>query len=135
MLRFAHTGSTAPPFIYFHFSLLPTSSAGLHGSILRAGALWLIGVCGGELQPAPWAEACALTVQHVAHADVVVSVLPPALTFATCLVPTLCSAAGNSAFQWMLPAHTAGGPGDAVSTWVLLPWGSEQVSRQSFLRV
>ena len=50
-----------------------TRGAGLHGSILRAGALWLVGVCGAELQAAPWGEAFALCVQHVAHADLVVS--------------------------------------------------------------
>jgi hypothetical protein len=38
---------------------------GLHGSILRARALWLIGVCGEELEPGPWAEAFSLTVHHV----------------------------------------------------------------------
>jgi hypothetical protein len=48
-------------------------AAGLHGSILRAGALWLVGVCGAELQPAPWTDALGLVVQHVSHADVVVS--------------------------------------------------------------
>lgn len=63
-------GSPAPP---VRPASYPPPSIGLHGSILRAGALWLIGVCGGELQPAPWAEACTLTVQHLAHADVVVS--------------------------------------------------------------
>lgn len=62
---------TALPTAPSHRLLRPF--AGVHGSILRAGALWLIGVCGAELQPAPWGEAFTLTVQHVAHADVVVS--------------------------------------------------------------
>ena len=53
--------------------LPPAAAAGLHGSILRAGALWLLGVCGAELQAAPWAEAFGLAVQHVGHADIVVS--------------------------------------------------------------
>ncbi|KAL4857828.1 Importin-11 [Chlorella vulgaris] len=57
---------------------------GLHGSILRAGALWLVGVCGAELQPAPWTDALGLVVQHVSHADVVVALM--AVSAATALL-------------------------------------------------
>ena len=51
----------------------PHPPPGLHGSILRAGALWLLGVCGAELHAQHWGEALALTVTHVRHEDVVVS--------------------------------------------------------------
>lgn len=47
--------------------------AGLYGDVLRARALWLVGVCGGELQPGPWREAYALCVRHVQTPDLVVS--------------------------------------------------------------
>lgn len=50
--------------------------AGLHGSILRAGALWLLGVCGTELRTEHWGQAFALVVAHVTHGDVVVSCAP-----------------------------------------------------------
>lgn len=53
-----HAGSAAAP--------------GLYGNVLRARALWLIGVCGGELQPASWAEAFSLAVQHIQAPDLVV---------------------------------------------------------------
>lgn len=52
---------------------LPALPAGLHGSILRAGALWLLGVCGAELRTEHWGQAFGLVVAHVTHGDVVVS--------------------------------------------------------------
>ena len=48
--------------------------AGLYGNVLKARALWLIGVCGGELQPGPWAESFQLAVRHTQDPDLVVSV-------------------------------------------------------------
>lgn len=55
--------------------LQSTELTGLHGSILRAGALWLLGVCGSELQAQPWGEAFGLAVKHVGHTDVVVALM------------------------------------------------------------
>lgn len=67
------------------------SVAGLHGSILRAGTLWLVGVCGSELQAAPWGEAFQLAVQHLGHSDVVVrrlGLLPATLLVMLLPLPT-----------------------------------------------
>ncbi|PSC67511.1 importin-11 isoform X1 [Micractinium conductrix] len=55
--------------------LTSADMTGLHGSILRAGALWLLGVCGAELHAQHWGEALALTVTHVRHEDVVVALM------------------------------------------------------------
>lgn len=46
--------------------------SGLYGDVLRARALWLVGVCGGELQQGPWAEALSLCVKHIQAPDFVV---------------------------------------------------------------
>ncbi len=66
------------PVLWFPF---PTTaaialSAGLYGDVLKARALWLIGVCGSELQPGPWAEAFSLAVRHIQASDLVVSWTP-----------------------------------------------------------
>ena len=61
----------APPLPAFRC----TTAAGLHGAVLRAGALWLLGVCGAELGPAPWGEALALVVRHLASPDLVVALM------------------------------------------------------------
>lgn len=60
---------------------------GLHGNILRARALWLIGVCGEELPPVPWADAFALAVQHIRAPDAVVALM--AVSAVTALVSTV----------------------------------------------
>ncbi len=59
--------------------LCPHPAAGLNGSILRAGALWLLGVCGAELRAEHWGQAFGLVVAHVTHGDVVVSPWPVGL--------------------------------------------------------
>ena len=60
-----HTVGAYPP---FRRPFLP----GLYGDVLRARALWLVGVCGSELQPGPWGEAFRLCVHHIQSPDVVV---------------------------------------------------------------
>ena len=55
-----------------------------HMSILKARAIWLIGVCGDELSSDAWSEALALTVQHVGYSDHVVALM--AVSAATALV-------------------------------------------------
>lgn len=55
---------------------------GLYGDVLRARALWLVGVCGGELQQGTWAEALSLCVKHIQAPDFVVSCWPRCPSFA-----------------------------------------------------
>lgn len=55
-----------------HTPAHPRARAGLPGSILRARALWLVGVCSDDLQPGPWGEAFRLVVAHMAAPDLVV---------------------------------------------------------------
>ena len=45
----------------------------LHHNVLRARALWLVGVCGGELPREAWAEALHCLVVHLSANDLVVS--------------------------------------------------------------
>ncbi|KAL4448640.1 hypothetical protein ABPG75_005859 [Micractinium tetrahymenae] len=55
--------------------LQSTELRGLHGSILRAGALWLLGVCGAELRAEHWGQAFGLVVAHVTNGDIVVALM------------------------------------------------------------
>ena len=57
---------------------------GLEGSVLKARALWLVGVCGEELKIDPWSDAFGLAVQHMASADLVVALM--AVSAVTALV-------------------------------------------------
>ena len=57
---------------------------GLEGSVLRARALWLVGVCGEDLKPEAWGDAFGLAVQHMSSADVAVALM--AVSAVTALV-------------------------------------------------
>lgn len=57
---------------------------GLEGSVLKARALWLVGVCGEELKTNAWGDAFTLAVQHMASADLVVALM--AVSAVTALV-------------------------------------------------
>ncbi|KAL4518028.1 hypothetical protein Ndes2526A_g01512 [Nannochloris sp. 'desiccata'] len=55
--------------------LTSTDLSGIEGSILRARALWLIGVCGEELAAEAWQDAFKLAVQHMESPDLVVALM------------------------------------------------------------
>jgi len=55
--------------------LTSTDLSGIEGSILRARALWLIGVCGEELAAEAWQDAFKVAVQHMASPDLVVALM------------------------------------------------------------
>lgn len=54
--------------------MLPlTGAPPLYSAILRARAVWLVGVCGSDLPPAAWSQAYAHMAQHIAARDLVVA--------------------------------------------------------------
>ncbi len=55
--------------------LTSTELTGIEGSIMRARALWLVGVCGEDLPPRLWQDAFRLAVQHMESADLVVALM------------------------------------------------------------
>jgi hypothetical protein len=55
--------------------LTSTDLSGIEGSILKARALWLIGVCGEELAAEAWQDAFKLAVQHMESSDLVVALM------------------------------------------------------------
>lgn len=60
---------------------------GLHQSILKSRAIWLVGVCGDELHSEAWAEAFTLAVQHMKATDIVVALM--AVSAVTALIGTV----------------------------------------------
>lgn len=64
--------------------LASEETPGIESAVLRARALWLVGVCGEELRPEAWADAYNLTVAHIRSADFVVALM--AVSAALCLV-------------------------------------------------
>jgi hypothetical protein len=59
-------------------------AAGPAEAVLTARALWLVGVCGDELQPEAWGEAFGVAVNHVASHDLVIALM--AVSAATALL-------------------------------------------------
>jgi len=65
----------------------PNGLTGLLGCVLQARAIWLVGVCGEELNPEAWHEAFGLVVAHMASPDLVVALM--AVSASTAMVATV----------------------------------------------
>lgn len=66
--------SELQPLLATPLEVLPLAGAPpLYSAILRARAVWLVGVCGSDLSPAAWSQAYAHMAQHIAARDLVVA--------------------------------------------------------------
>ena len=66
--------SELQPLLAMPLDVLPLADAPpLYSAILRARAVWLVGVCGSDLPPAAWSQAYAHMAHHIAARDLVVA--------------------------------------------------------------
>lgn len=59
-------------------------SGQLQRNLLIARAAWLVGVCGGDLPPAVWADALRTVIAHVSDGDLVLALTAVSASMSLC---------------------------------------------------